>query len=77
MIWRLDVPEKSTVRDVMGRLAAELAGIGQFVFDAQDGEFRPDFILVLNHRLLDLRGGLGAELEDGDQLAIIQAIPGG
>jgi len=75
--WRVDIAAKSTVGDVMARLATEREGFRRFVFDPQSRTLSDDLVVVLNNRLLNLVGGLDAELSDGDRLAIIQALAGG
>jgi len=75
--WRVDVATKSSAGDLMSRLALEHEDFRRFAFDPESRTLSDELVVVLNSRLLDLAGGLDAELREGDRVAIIQVLAGG
>jgi hypothetical protein len=64
------------VRDFMARLVLADARLG-LLFDAGTAALPEHVEVVLNDRLLDLRGGLDAQLQTGDVLSFLPAHAGG
>ena len=75
--WPVDVARQSSVGDLMAQLALEHDDFRRFAFDPESRTINGELVVVINNRLLDLAGGLDAELREGDRVAIIQALAGG
>ncbi len=65
-----------SVADLLSRLIASDARLS-ILFDPQERQLPEHVEVVLNDRLLDLRGGLQAELRPGDVLSFLPAHAGG
>lgn len=66
----------ATVKDALDALGAKHDGILSKVLDAKGG-VRSFVNVYLGSRNIKALGGLGAELKDGDVLAIVPAVAGG
>jgi sulfur carrier protein ThiS len=75
--WQVDVAKQSSVGDLLAQLAFEHDDFRRFAFDPEARTISGELVVVFNDRLLDLAGGLDAELGEGDRIAIIQALAGG
>jgi sulfur carrier protein ThiS len=75
--WHVDMARQSSAGDLLAHLALRHDDFRRFVFDPESRTMNGEVVVVLNDRLLDLAGGLGAELREGDRVAIIQALAGG
>jgi len=70
----LELPEGSTVLSALRKACGELPGLGEVLFDADTGDPRTNFLILLNRKDVDVLGGLSAELADGDELAIVPLV---
>jgi molybdopterin converting factor small subunit len=75
--WQVDMASPGSVGDLMAQLALEHDDFRRFAFDPESRTMSGELVVVFNSRLLDLAGGLDAELREGDRVAIIQALAGG
>jgi MoaD family protein len=67
----------STIAQVLDRLVSKYGkGFQSLLFNGT-GSIKPSFIILVNGRIMDLPGGLGTVLKEGDKLAIFPAIAGG
>ena len=72
-----DVGEGTTVRQVLEAIGADNQAFRELVF-RDDGEQLPGYImLLLNGRLIELAGGMEAEVRPGDTLRLIPGFSGG
>ena len=71
------LPPGATVRRVLVRLGEEHPSLGNVLFDRDTGTLGWQVSVVLNDRLLELAGGLDAELRDGDTVTLLPAFQGG
>ena len=72
----IELDSPVSVADFLGRLAAEDTRYTH-VFDTATCTLPEHVEAVLNDRVLDLQGGLQAQLESGDVLAFLPAHAGG
>jgi molybdopterin converting factor small subunit len=75
--WQVDMAERSSVGDLLARLALDHDDFRRFAFDPESRTINAELVVVINDRLLDLAGGLDAPMREGDRIAIIQALAGG
>ena len=71
----LELDGSSSVRDVLERLC-EIYGIYDKLFDA-DGNLKEYVHVLKNGRHINFIGGLAAEVQDGDEIAIFPPAAGG
>lgn len=75
----MDVPLTGdrTVRSVLAYLASRSEAFSRLVYDAETDHIRDYVALVLNGRMVELVGGLEAQLRAGDRLLLIPGFSGG
>lgn len=66
-----------TVGDLFASLAERYPGFAEIVFDRANGCLYECANVVINDRLFEAQGGLGAPLRDGDEIVIVPAYAGG
>lgn len=65
------------LRDLLEFLKSkEKEGLRSRLFDAS-GNVRPDVIIFINGRDVNLMGGESSKIEDGDEIAILPSVHGG
>ena len=67
----LELPEGSTVLSALRKACEELPELSSVLFNADTGDPRTNFLILLNRKDVDVLGGLSAELADGDELSIV------
>ena len=72
----MEVPERSTVGDLLTALAARYPGVGDALFTSP-GEVRAYVNISKNGRNIHFTGGLETPLEDGDTVALFPPAAGG
>ncbi len=75
-VLQVEVPEGTTLLDLLRQLGATYPKFGSVMFDAQ-GEPSDQVSVVVNDRLPELGEGLATRLRDGDRVALVQAYAGG
>ena len=71
----IELKNASNIQDLLN-LLCDASQRRQRIFDPS-GELRPNINILKNGRNIHFLGGLQAELEDGDSIAIFPAIAGG
>ena len=77
VVFTVEVAEGETVGGLMARLAADLPGFREHVYDASGQRVYEHVAVLLNGRALELAGGLAAPLRDGDRLVLLPGFAGG
>ena len=73
----LDLPERSTVRDLLIVVAARYGDeLREYLF-TDEGGLHSHVVVILNGRGVGVLDGLGTTLNDGDRVAILPSIGGG
>lgn len=72
----LKIEPGTTVKELLTDLAQKYKVFNDYVLD-QEQKLKGYTYLVLNEKLLELAGGLEAELQEGDTLTIVPAYAGG
>lgn len=67
----LEVPEGSTVRDLLEKIAQKY---GKKIIESS---LRAGALILLNGQNIELLGGLDARLSSGDRIAVIPPLDGG
>ena len=70
------MPDGASVLDLLQRLAQRYPDFGRIAFIA-NGCLSRQVYIVINDRVLDLAGGMEAELKEGDRLLLLPAFSGG
>jgi len=70
------MPDGASVLDLLQRLAQRFPDFGRIAFIA-NGRLSRQVYIVINDRVLDLAGGMEAELKEGDRLLLLPAFSGG
>jgi molybdopterin converting factor small subunit len=65
------------VGSLFAGLAAEFPGFGEHIYDAGGDRVLEHVTVLLNGRAVELVGGTGARLADGDQLVLLPGFAGG
>ncbi len=72
----IQVKDGSTINDILSALSSSNPRLKSTVFD-ESGKIRDYVVLTRNREILDLPNGLGAELKEGDEVAILPPAVGG
>ena len=72
-----EVTEGATARQVLEALAADNQRFREVVFSDRSGRLAGHIMLLRNGRLIELAGGMEAELGPGDTLRLIPGFSGG
>ena len=76
-ILERDVATGVTVGGFLEDMTLQSQELKEVLFDDRTGRLVSHIIVIKNGRLLELSGGLEAELEDGDTLRLMASIAGG
>lgn len=77
VVLQREIGDGATVSDLLADITSQSTEFGQVLFDAQTGRLTGYVTLILNGRLLELAGGLEAELKPGDTLRLLPTLAGG
>lgn len=77
VVLEREISDEATVSDLLAEITSRSQEFGEVLFDAQTGRLTGYITLILNGRLLELAGGLEAELESGDTLRLMPTLAGG
>jgi molybdopterin converting factor small subunit len=77
VILEREMGDGATVSDLLTEITSQSHEFGEVIFDAQTGRLTGHVTLILNGRLLELAGGLEAELKPGDTLRLMPTLAGG
>ncbi len=66
-----------TVRSVLAHLASRSEPFSRLVYDTEGDHIRDHVALIVNGRMVELIGGLDAQLRAGDHLLLIPGFSGG
>ncbi|MDM7911906.1 MAG: MoaD family protein [Methanotrichaceae archaeon] len=72
----VDLKEGSTVEDLLETLVCSRQSLKSAIFD-EAGKIREYVILMKNRKDIDSLKGLGTELSEGDEVAILPPVAGG
>ena len=72
-----EISQGATARQVLEAMAADNRRFREVVFSAKTGQPAGYIMLLLNGRLIELAGGMEAELKPGDTLRLIPGFSGG
>jgi molybdopterin converting factor small subunit len=72
-----EATEGTTGREFMALMARRNPDLGERVFDAEGGHFRPNILVVLNDRVVTAAQACAAILKDGDTIAVFPLDAGG
>ncbi len=72
-----EVADGETVGDLLGRLAREVPGLAEHVYDARDRRLLEQVAVLLDGRAVELVGGPAARLRDGSHLVLLPGFAGG
>ena len=76
-ILERDVDAGITVGRLLEDVTSRSQELKEVLFDDRTGRLISHIIVIKNGRLLELSGGLDAELEDGDTIRLMASIAGG
>ena len=71
----LELETGSKISDIYSMLEKQTTGIAEELFS--DGKVRPQFIVLVNGRRIDLMDGPETGLADGDEVSIFPPVAGG
>ena len=77
VVLEWDVADGDSVGDLLDRMSLANQGLGEVLFAGQTGKLSGHITLILNGRLLEIAGGLGARLRTGDTLRLLPTLAGG
>lgn len=77
VVLEKELSDGTTVSDLLEDVTSQNQELKQVLFDTQTGRLTGYVTLILNGRLLELAGGLEAELEPGDTLRLMPTLAGG
>ena len=77
VVLEREMGDGATVSDLLAEVTSQSQEFGEVLFDAQTGRLTGYVTLILNGRLLELAGGLEAELKSGDTLRLMPTLAGG
>tara|TARA_B100000315_G_C14467363_1_gene536604 strand:- start:170 stop:478 length:309 start_codon:yes stop_codon:yes gene_type:complete len=72
-----EVDSGATVRDFFKQLADRYPKLRGVIYDPGDGALTGLVSVIFNNRVLELAGGLDAEIQDGDSVVLLPAYAGG
>ncbi len=75
--WEEGLDGATTVREFFLQLCDRYPKFAELVYDVSINDLRGVVSIVINDRLLELAGGLDAEIHDGDTLVLVPAFAGG
>ncbi len=75
--WEEEVEGADTVRDFFQQLCARYPQFGELVYDTSSDNLTGMVSVIFNDRVLELAGGLDAEIHDGDSIVLLPAFAGG
>ena len=70
----LELPNGSDVLSALRKACELLPELSSVLFDADTGDPRTNFLILLNRKDIDVLGGLSARLRDGDELALVPLV---
>ena len=77
VVMEVQIGEKETVRDLLGKIAAQYPRFGQNVFDIKMGALNQRVNIFLNGHPLVLEQGLETILKNGNTLTLLPVMEGG
>ena len=77
VVLEREVSDGTTVSDLLEDVTSQNQELQEVLFDTQTGRLTGYVTLILNGRLLELAGGLEAELRPGDTLRLMPTLAGG
>ena len=77
MLWEEEVEKGATLRTLFKRLTDRYPKFRELVYDPGNGELTGLVSVIFNNRVLELAGGLDAEIQDGDSVVLLPAYAGG
>jgi sulfur-carrier protein len=72
----VELKDGSTVKDLLDDLISTRQRLKSAVFD-ESGKVREYVILMKNRKNIESLGGLGTELAEGDEVAVLPPVAGG
>jgi molybdopterin converting factor small subunit len=75
--WEQEIETGATVRDLFKQLTDRYPKLKGMIYDPGDGALTGLVSVIFNNRVLELAGGLDAEIQDGDSVVLLPAYAGG
>ena len=75
--WEEKVEGAATVRDFFQQLGTRYPQFSELVYDTSTDKLTGMVSVIFNDRVLELAGGLDAEIQDGDSIVLLPAFAGG
>ena len=75
--WEQEIEPGATVRDLFKQLTDRYPKLKGMIYDPGDGALTGLVSVIFNNRVLELAGGLDAEIQDGDSVVLLPAYAGG
>jgi molybdopterin converting factor small subunit len=75
--WEEEVEKGATLRSLFTRLTDKYPKFGELVYDPGEGAITGLVSVIFNDRVLELAGGLDANIQDGDSIVLLPAYAGG
>jgi len=73
----LETGESEKLRDVIQKLAESSPGLRRILIDPELGDPRPNAVILVNGREINLLEGLETEVSDRDEIVLIPVTHGG
>lgn len=73
----LHLPERSSVRDLLGLLAERYDGVFGDLLIGEESRIRQQVAILINGKGVGILNGLDTPLRDGDSVSILPAVGGG
>ena len=70
----LDIGEGASLLDALRTLCEKMPELHGVIFDPDTGDPRTNFLILLNGRDVDVLGGLGARLGEGDVITLVPLV---
>ncbi len=77
LVLEKEMPEGTTLGDLLRKLAAEHQAFGQVLFDPQTHQPSSSVAIVINDQLLQSLKGLDTSLKEGDTITLLPFLDGG
>lgn len=74
---QVDLSEGSSLRDAILKLIENERALRDLILDPELKDPRPNTIILINGREMNVLGGLKTEIKDGDEITIIPVVHGG
>jgi MoaD family protein len=74
---QVNLSEGSSLKDAISKLIEDEGALRDLILDPELKDPRPNTIILINGREMNVLGGLKTEIKDGDEIIIIPVVHGG